>query len=279
MRSIVSRISVCIVSIVFISGCVTLSPFAVRQDAADKIAALNGFEKSYIKTDHFILASYHRFKDPNKPLHIYIEGDGAAWITHTRLSDNPTPRNPLVLELAALDPADNVAYLARPGQYSSFGKPDCDPSYWSNRRFSEEVITSMNQATDYLCRKSGSRKVSLIGYSGGAAIAIIVASRRNDIIELRTIAGNLDCEAVNRYHKVTSLEGSLNPIDFASSIAKIPQRNFVGSKDRIIPSFIAASFVEKSGSKNKERITIVKGATHTTGWREKWPKLLSLLVD
>lgn len=263
---------VLIAILVFLSaGCSTLSINA----ASNRIAQSAGFEKSFLKTKQFTLTAYYRFRDPGgKPLNIYIEGDGNAWLSCTHLSDNPTPRNPLVLELVSIDPSANVAYLARPGQYTESGMPLCDSAYWSDKRFSEEVIESIDEAITQLSEKSGTKDINLIGYSGGAAIAVLLAARRNDISSLRTIAGNLDTEAVNRYHQVSPLGASLNPIKVAKKIKNLPQRHFVGLQDKVVPYLIVESFVKMESNGCGNCITVVKGATHATGWRQRWRELL-----
>jgi len=259
-----------------VAGCACPTFLMDRFAAADRVAQSGGFEKSYVKTKDFTLMSYCRFTSPAQPLNLYIEGDGAAWLSRTQLSHDPTPQNPLVLELAGLDPAANVAYLARPGQYAAPAASPGDPSWWSDRRFSNEVVNAMNEASDSLLAKSGGNKINLIGYSGGAALAVLIASRRTDVNSLRTVAGNLDPEGVNRYHRVSHLEGSLNPMDVAESLKELPQRHFVGSKDTIIPPFVAQSFVKRAGSQHAGEITLVEGATHFKGWREKWKSLLAM---
>ena len=40
-----------------------------------------------------------------------------------------------------------------------------------------------------------------VGYSGGAAVAALVAGRRSDIVSLRTLSGYLDHVALNRARK------------------------------------------------------------------------------
>ena len=32
-------------------------------------------------------------------LHVYLDGDGTPWRSGTRIADDPTPRNPLILEI------------------------------------------------------------------------------------------------------------------------------------------------------------------------------------
>jgi pimeloyl-ACP methyl ester carboxylesterase len=118
-----------------------------------------------------------------------------------------------------------------------------------------------------------------VGYSGGGAIAVLVAARRSDVAALRTIAGNLDPKALCAYHNVSQLDGSMDPLDYAQKVARIPQRHFVGGNDKVVPVSMARSFVEKLGGRDDKKITIVNGASHTKGWQEEWPELLSMPVD
>jgi len=245
----------------------------------EELAQRNGFRKDLVETGAFTLLAYLRITKYGGPLVVYIEGDGSAWESRRQLSEDPTPRDPIMIELAAADPSKNVVYLARPGQYTMEGASSCSPSYWSNERFSETVVSAMSRAVDNMKREYGAKEISLVGYSGGGAIAVLVASRRSDVINIRTVAGNLDHEAVNNYHKTSRLEGSLNPIDFAAAIAKVPQHHFAGSSDKVVPPFIAQSFVKRSGYAGGDRVTIVEGATHSKGWSERWPELLAIPVN
>lgn len=149
-------------------------------------------------------------------------------------------------------------------------------AYWSEKRFSGEVVDAMNRAVDDLRRQADAGAIHLIGYSGGAAVAVLAAARRSDVASLRTVAGNLDPDTVNRYHRVSSMEGSLNPMDVAANLKNLPQRHFVGSQDAVIPPGIAESFLRRAGKPDFSGITIVEGATHTRGWRERWKELLAL---
>jgi hypothetical protein len=67
----------------------------------------------------------------------------------------------------------------------------------------------------------------------------------------------------------------MNPMDVAQQVANIPQRHFVGSADKVVPSFIVRSFIDKLADQSNVQIVIVQGATHNSGWSERWPKLLS----
>jgi hypothetical protein len=259
-----------------VAGCACPTFLMDRYSTADRVAQSGGFKKLLVKTKDVTLMSYCRFTASGQPMNLYIEGDGSAWLSRTRLSNDPTPQNPLVLELARQDPAASVAYLARPGQYIAGDISPVDPAWWSDRRFSNGVVAAMNEAIDILLSKSGGKGIHLVGYSGGAALAVLIASGRTDVKSLRTVAGNLDPDEVNRYHRVSPLEGSLNPMDVAESLRDFPQRHFVGSGDTIIPPSVARSFVKRTGRQNTEAITVVEGATHTEGWREKWRSLLTM---
>ena len=262
-----------VVIVISMAGCATIDG---GYHAAYRVASESHFEKEYVKTDLCTLTTFCRFRSPGDPITIYIEGDGAAWKSRNERSLDPTPRHSIVLELAAIDPSGNVAYFARPGQLTESGVPDCDPAYWSEKRFSGEVVSTINSAIDNLKIKSQSKEINLIGYSGGAAIAVIIAARRNDVMSLRTIAGNLDPEAVNRYHRVSPIGSTSNPTEFAAKIAYIPQRHFVSASDSVVPISITESFARKIDDQRYESITIVEGTSHTTGWQKAWPSLLKL---
>lgn len=257
-------------------GCVSVGSPGSRYEAADRVAATGGLTKTYIQTKDFTLTAYGRISRPGEDITVYIEGDGSAWLSPTLLSGDPTPARPLVLQMAASDPAGNVAYLARPGQYGAGFSPGCDALYWSDRRFSPEVVEAMNGAIDRLCAASRSRKIDLVGYSGGAAIAVLVAARRGDFTSLRTVAGNLDTEAVNRHHGVSPLAGSLNPIDEAGRLGRLPQRHFAGAKDTVIPPFVARSFLKQAGDPDGRRLVILEDVSHSRGWLERWGEILTI---
>jgi len=253
-----------------------MSIFRDRVSVADDIASHAGFTKEYIKAGQFTLMTYQKFNRHSGSISIYIEGDGQAWETRHKLSNDPTPLNPVALRLAAVDPAENIAYMARPGQYPLEGSSWCDSKYWSGSRFAPELINAFNMAIDILKKKSQARYVGLVGYSGGGAIAVLVAARRHDVITLRTVAGNLDPKVFCNYHHVSQLEGSMDPMDVARKVARIPQRHFIGSKDLVVPFAEIESFVSMEGDKTNTRITMVDGVSHNDGWCRHWRKLLLL---
>lgn len=242
---------------------------------ANQIAQRGGLVQQSVNAGLFVLNTYSRIHDRSKPIHVYIEGDGLAWIRKNQISIDPTPKDALSLQLASLDNADNVVYIARPCQFHDFSASDCNNVYWTNKRFAEEVVASVNLAVEYYAKQVDRPVIQLIGYSGGAAIAVLIAARRDDVASLRTVAGNLDHVRLNKYHRVSAMPESLNPIDEAPKLTKIPQLHFVGLHDMVVPKQIAEGFLAHQLNSNCARILEVPNASHETGWIEVWPRLLN----
>lgn len=268
--------AVVLLATVLLSGCAATPSPVDRRAHAEAIAQAAGFEKLTISANGFVVLAYRRNRVMGAPLTVYIEGDGYAWKNRRHLSDDPTPTDPVALRLAVQDPSANVVYLARPCQYvAGEDRQGCDADYWSSKRFAEEVIHATDQALDSLRAQAQAAKLSLIGYSGGGAVAVLVAARRTDVVSLRTVAGTLNHVAFTDRHGVTPLQGSLNPIDQAAALSAIPQHHFVGGADTIIPSDIAREFVNRANTHGCATLTVVPEATHFEGWVALWPALLS----
>ncbi len=234
------------------------------------LARQSGFESQLVKTDFFDLTAFIRITNKQQPINLYIEGDGFAWATKYHLSNDPTPHDPVALKLAIQDPYANVIYLARPCQYKQSQRA-CTASYWSDKRFSTEVIKSLNQAINQL--NPNEQSLDLIGYSGGAAIAVLIASQRSDINSIRTVAGNLDHQYVNEYHHVNQMPESLNAIDVASKVQHIPQIHFIGDKDKVVPKETVMRFISKFSNTHCAKI-LEKNAYHLQGWENQWQELI-----
>jgi dienelactone hydrolase len=243
---------------------------------AYNISKQAGFKPAEIKGGEFVLRVYYRFDKPGAPLHVYLEGDGRSWLTPSRASYNPTPRDPIGLSLAAQDYADNVLYIARPCQYVPFDKnPNCEYPYWTHKRFAPEIIKSVSAVIDRGKKMAKARGVELIGFSGGGAVAILVASKRRDVTGIRTVAGNLDHEEWTNHHKIDPMKGSLNPVDVAKKVSRIPQIHYVGMLDKVIERTVADSFKQRAGGSRANCVQIkeIIRASHTKGWEKLWVRL------
>jgi len=244
---------------------------------AQRLAQSVGLTRELIHTDSFDLTSFGRIRDPHAPIDIYIEGDGRAWVSKSTPSLDPTPRHAVALQLAAQDTAANVVYLARPCQFTA-SDPHCDVAYWTGKRYAPEVVAALNGATSQYSARAPGQPLHLIGYSGGGALAILVAAHRGDVASIRTVAGNLDLDEVMRLHHVSPMPESLNPMSEARSVAHIPQVHFSGGDDTVVPPSIAQHFAAAVGGACV-RTEIVPGLGHEGVWARIWPTLLLESVD
>lgn len=259
---------------VLLLGCVEAPRTAEFDQRADSLAKSGGLVRGQVQADSFVLTSFYHITRPDLPLTVYIEGDGFAWRTRSQPSTDPTPHKPIGLELASVDPAPNRLYLARPCQYTPMAaNPRCAVVYWTSKRFAEEVVAAIDQAVSDYARQVPGQKINLVGYSGGGAIAVLIAARRHDVATLRTVAGNLDTAEVNRLHRVTPMPESLNPIDVASNIRNVPQIHYYGSDDQIVPGDIALRFANAVGGRCTQ-VREVVGMGHDSDWVRVWSGLL-----
>lgn len=252
----------------------TLAACADPREAANRIAERAGLTATDIQTTPFRLRAYRRVARA-ETLRVYIEGDGHAWRTIDMPSDDPTPWAPVALDLAARDPSPGFAYLARPCQYVR-GDPACEVSDWTDSRYSETVVRSVDQALDRLKRDAGAQRLELVGFSGGGAIAALIAMRRIDVASLRTVAANLDTAAWIEAHGVSPLVGSLNPADTAPLLANLPQVHFVGAEDSNVGLLVTRAFVTRIGPTRCVRVWVMPGLEHTGDWAARWPALLAV---
>ncbi|HCF7328963.1 TPA: alpha/beta hydrolase [Pseudomonas aeruginosa] len=205
-------------------------------------------------------------------LRVYLEGDGHAWITSRQPSLDPSPRNLLVARLATNDPYPN-AYLARPCQFVS--TPGCKPELWTNRRFSREIVDSLSQALDQLKMRYGNRDFELVGYSGGAALALLLAAQRNDVSLVQTIAGNLSPQLWAQIKGLSPLSGSLDPFDYRDRLAALPQRHLIGEQDRVVPARLAELYRQALVAPSCAQFFRIPETSHDQGWERVWRRWIN----
>lgn len=270
------RLTLILLSASILGGC-ALSSLNTRHETAVNIAAAAAMNERIIAAGVFNLTVWERAPKADSSVNIYIEGDGLAWLNRHTKSLNPTPPDPLTLRLAAMDKAVNVIYMARPCQYSGWNGGDaCPDLYWSQGRTAPEVIQSYIQALDNIKNKYHTGGFNLIGYSGGAGVAALLAAARNDILSLKTIAGNTDYAAFTTLHSISPMSASIDPITAAAKLAQLPQIHFIGGNDTIVPAAIFNSWQRASGMGTCIQSITVSDTSHEKGWIEKWPELLNI---
>ncbi|NRB10411.1 MAG: alpha/beta hydrolase [Rickettsiaceae bacterium] len=240
------------------------------------IGKLYNYEKKLVKGGDFWITTYQKITDRTKPFVFYIEGDGSPFRGKYRISRNPTPTRQVLLKLATMDDRPNIVYVSRPCHYTPKElNPKCKyHQYWTQWRLSDESVAALNQVIN---KVNNNQRFSLIGYSGGGGIALLIAARNDMVKDIITIAGNLDHVTFTSHHEVTPMVGSLNPIDYALVIKHIPQLHISGGKDKRIPPFIADQYVTASNSRCVKHKMFPK-VEHNYGWNKVWPYVLTLPV-
>ena len=212
------------------------------------------FEEKQIETTHFSIAVWEKSTiQKGQPLRIYFEGDG-----------DPNPLNKVAFELAEADKTPNVIYVARPCQWVDDKICKRKPEIYKEARFHPEIMQEMQELTSYLIRKHQASEVELIGYDGGATIALNMATKM-PIKRVITVAGIVDVDAYNAYHDLPDIapEEAENPVNQLGALAQIPQIHYVGKADDITPPRLAERFVGRMQNPKSAVVKAVSGVGHT----------------
>ena len=203
-----------------------------------------------IKSGEYEIATWQKINNPqNNHIHIYIEGDGRAFNVYGQPTRNPTPRGTFVRDLAMRDNFENIVYMARPCQFIM--TDSCSETDWTTGRFSQKIIKAQSDA---IKQTAGNKKITLIGYSGGAMVSGLVIEQNSNLKFEKwiTIAGVLNHKKWTTYFGDKDLNESLNLI----KLPNVSQIHFVGENDKTVPYELAKSWV------NESDIKLVPNATH-----------------
>ncbi len=266
-----------LISLLCLANCCAAT-YTKIADKTSKIASEAGLSTQIYQTKNFKIFTLQKITDPKKNLRIYFEGDGKAFIKRNIVSPNPTPTSYFMVNLITQDPFPNIIYIARPCQFVEDKKcyQDQPEKYWTDDRFSKEILDAVNEVVE----KFSKFNLELIGYSGGATIAKYVAAKNHanhqNVVSLRTLAGNIDNQEFAKIHQTKKLESLADTKKILLQLENIPQIHFVGDEDETIPQDIARSYLKKLPKKFCTRIFQVSDADHSNGWQEKWPDLLKI---
>lgn len=258
--------------LLFFSGCCSIASLHEREDTFNRLVNKDKqLAKEIFSTSSFDLLGVLKLDSDCKQqtIRLYIEGDGLAWVSRTRLSSNPTPIHPLALQLMLKDKSSCKVYLSRPCQYVNSSM--CEKKYWSSARFNERVIQSYMQVLNSIKQRYENHDFKLLGYSGGGAVATLLSAQRTDIQQLITIAGNLDTDAWVTLHGLSALSESLNPAHFINrQLQATPQLHLIADEDRVMPKEVFDSYLQKANYNENIEKRVYKDFTHFSGWVENW---------
>lgn len=247
----------------FLAGCTS------NAGRIDALAGKLGMSRSVLEAGGFRSLLYMRSAAAPKdaPLAIFIEGDGVPWRGGREPSLDPTTGSALALKLLAQTPAP-AAYVSRPC-YQEMTGPRCTAERWTMQRYSEEIVSSMTEAVRTAAQRANAQEVTLVGYSGGGVLAVLIAERLDNVAAVITVGANLDTDAWTRHHGYLPLSGSLNP---ASSTAehRWPEIHLYGARDTVVPIATTAAYFARFPHAQRK---VMDDYDHACCWVEQWPTL------
>jgi len=263
-RNTLARLAVVLIALA-LAACATPA-----ERVASRAAAL-GFDEFRLAGEGFRHHAYAAGLPSSSPtVHVYVEHDGTPWAERTRVSTDPTPRNPVALELMARDAGPRL-WLGRPCYFAPANEPRCDPLVWTHLRYSPEVVQSMVVALRRFLAANGFRRVVLIGHSGGGTLAWLMAAQMPEASAVVTIAANLDTDQWARLHGYSLLAGSQNPALAPPLPPTVAQLHYGGANDRNVPPSLLESFARRHP---EARVVVIAGYDHECCWVPRWPQLL-----
>jgi hypothetical protein len=254
----------------------TIVACATPEQYAQTLARGHGLEPLLLRGTKFQHHAFAAVRGAPGLLVLFIEGDGSPWVRGgRRIAADPTPHVPLALELAVATPA-SVLYLGRPCYLEITRPPECSERLWTSQRYSSDVVASMSAAASAFISERHFKRVLLVGYSGGGALAVLMARAMPGISGVVTIAGNLDPDTWATLHGYLPLEGSLNPSLEPPLPAALKQWYLVGQRDTNVPSAATARYFQRTP---RDRIWSYARFDHVCCWADDWPSIFSRILS
>lgn len=206
-------------------------------------------------------------------IRVYIEGDGRPWLAGGELiAADPTPRKPLALVLMAQDQRGGL-YLGRPCYFLGAGALPCHPRYWTSHRYSELVVAVMSAALqEWLVRHPRITRVTLVGYSGGGVLAMLIGERVPQVGKVIALAAPLDHERWTRLHGYSALSGSLNVAKQPDWRSGVERWALFGEQDDNVPHALMRPALPPG-----TRALVLPGVSHECCGEHEWASVLDRL--
>ena len=146
----------------------------------------------------------------------------------------------------------------------------CTALDWTSARFGSKVIQTYNQIIEQIKATWHAKTVTLHGYSGGSAVALLVAANRKDVTSVVTFAPLLDPNRWATYHHYSPLAGSLSPLSHTTRLKHIPQTHFIGLEDSQVPYQVSENYFAALLPSQIILVHKVSQFTHHSDWPQLW---------
>jgi hypothetical protein len=236
----------------------------------EKKALVSALTPQVVKTEYFSHKVYKNNRPSSTVLHIYLTGDGLPWMAGVVPSTDPTPRDTIIFKLIEQDESAALI-LGRPCYHGLAHEALCDPSLWTNMRYGSLVIDSLSIAIEQLSEQYQTTNLVLIGYSGGGALAVLLAEKIPNVSAVITIGANLNTQLWTQHHQMLPLSGSINPVERPDLPITVMQKHYVGSEDKIIPVSLLETYTEGHQASD---LVIIDNYDHQCCWQNIWPDIL-----
>ena len=234
----------------------------------DDLAHAAGLSRSIVEGNTFQHVVYANSDVGSPELIVFLDGDGRPWTSDgRRASVDPTTRNPIALELLARTDAPAI-YVSRPC-YQQLRDASCSPRLWTQARYSDEVIASMAAAIRKVAAARSASQIVLVGYSGGGALAVLIAEHLEHVDAVITLAANLDIDAWSQYHGYLPLTESLNP-SLSDHAHPWFEMHFQGQHDTNVPAATTDAYFMRYPAAHRE---LIDAFDHACCWVNAWPSL------
>ena len=217
-------------ALIFLAGCISSEP------------QIKGFKsKTFIANEGFQLSGQVKEIKAGQKLRVYIDGNA---VTKGIFRKRPALPYPVAAELAQKDKYPYILYLNRPCYFIDNDK--CSPEVWEIGRYLPEVIDEMSEALVRIQLKYRIPEFEFVGYDGGAAVALLLATRmKNTPVKVYTVGGILNTSQYAILIDEEIHSDSLNPATEGYSLSNIPQVHFVGAKDKQVPLALTKDYVKR----------------------------------
>jgi len=258
------RLPVCVV-LLLLQGCLSSG---ARIDRQAQAAHLTRTVVDGAGFRHVIYSKPSASSGAPHRLLIFLDGDGRPW-DGRQPADDPTTRHPVALQLLAKTPVQGI-YVSRPC-YQQMSDPGCSPATWTSARYSAAVADSIAAAIRAVTRDAGHPDIVLVGYSGGGALAVLVAERLEHVTAVVTIAANLDIDAWTQQHNYLPLKDSLNPANSGTQHAW-REIHLQGARDTVVPAATTTAYFRHFPDAQHWQFD---DYDHVCCWADAWPEIFA----